>query len=188
MYPGASRVSGLKYRSNDSTAQWQPSATHHPAVAFLYELSLENGTTLQSSRVTDTELHLPGLEEGKTYVLDVWEQCDGQWESEHSHMCFQGANSSVGLLLRAVGSTLNQGQSDTWWFWFERHRFHLTIHRTFYVFCSVQHISGIVSEMTIQGGWNRKKNHVKSISSVQAEILYLICLTVFHDNPSLPYS
>lgn len=30
---------------------------------------------------------------------------------------------------------------------------------------------------------------LKSISSVQAEIFYLICLlTVFHDNPSLPYS
>ncbi|XP_073336944.1 uncharacterized protein [Pagrus major] len=108
VHTGTSRVSGLMYRSNDSTAQWQPSATHHPAVAFLYELSLENGTTLQSSRVTDTELHLPGLEEGKTYILDVWEQCDGQWESEHSHMCFQGANTSVGLLLRAVGSALNQ--------------------------------------------------------------------------------
>lgn len=106
-------MSGLRYRSNDSTAQWQPSATHHPAVAFLYELSLENGTTLQSSRVTDTELHLPGLEEGKTYVLDVWEQCDGQWESEHSHMCFKGANSSVGLLLRAIGAAPNRGQSDT---------------------------------------------------------------------------
>ncbi|KAM8740487.1 uncharacterized protein AB9X84_020315 [Acanthopagrus schlegelii] len=107
-HTGASRVSGLRYRSNDSTAQWQPSATHHPALAFLYELSLENGTTLQSSHVTDTELHLPGLEEGKTYVLDVWEQCDGQWESEPSHMCFKGANSSIGLLLRAIGSAPNR--------------------------------------------------------------------------------
>ncbi|KAF3859643.1 hypothetical protein F7725_022042 [Dissostichus mawsoni] len=44
--------------------------TAHTAVAFLYELTLENGTTIQSSRITDTELSLFGLEEGKKYLLE----------------------------------------------------------------------------------------------------------------------
>lgn len=109
---GPRGVSELRYRSNDSTALWLPSTTHHPAVAFLYELSLENGTTLQSSRVSGTELHLPGLEEGKTYALDVWEECGAQWESGRSHVCFEGANSSLELLVRAAGPALDQGQPD----------------------------------------------------------------------------
>lgn len=111
MYPGLHGVSELKYRSNDSTALWLSSLTHHPAMAFLYELSLENGTTLHSSHVTDTELHLPGLEESKSYVLDVWEQCDGEWQSEHSRLCFQGANSSLAQFMRSAGHGLDQGRS-----------------------------------------------------------------------------
>nr|XP_046235025.1 uncharacterized protein LOC124053678 [Scatophagus argus] len=111
-HTGPRGVSGLRYRSNDSTALWQSRTSYHPAVAFLYELSLQNGTQLQSSRVTDSELHLPGLEEGKTYVLDVWEECDGQWESEHSHVHFEGSNSSMEFLLRAVGPALNQASVD----------------------------------------------------------------------------
>ncbi len=113
LYPGPHGVSELRYRSNDSTALWIPSTKGQPAEAFsfLYELSLENGTIIQSSRVTDTELHLPGLEGGKTYVLDVWEECEGQWESEHSHVCFEGAN-SLELLVRAAGPALDQGQSE----------------------------------------------------------------------------
>ncbi|XP_035537038.1 uncharacterized protein LOC118342556 [Morone saxatilis] len=107
-HTGPHGVSELRYRSNDSTALWKPSTTHHPAMAFLYVLSLENGTTLQKSRVTDTKLHLPGLEEGKTYALDVWEECDGLWESEHSHVCFEAANSSLGFFVRAVGKALDQ--------------------------------------------------------------------------------
>nr|XP_033470436.1 uncharacterized protein LOC117249140 [Epinephelus lanceolatus] len=107
-HTGPLGVSELRYRSNDSTAVWTPGTTHRPAVAFLYELSLEDGTTIQSSRVTDTELHLPGLKEGKTYVLDVWEECDGQWESEHSHMGFKGVNSSFELIVRAAGPALTQ--------------------------------------------------------------------------------
>lgn len=110
MYSGLQGVSELRYRSNDSTALWLPSLADHPAVAFLYELSLENGTTLQSSRVTDSELHLPGLEESKSYVLDVWEQCDGQWESTHSRLCFESSNSSLSLLMRAAGPGLDQGE------------------------------------------------------------------------------
>lgn len=112
VYPGLRGVSELRYRSNDSTALWLSSLAHHPAVAFLYELSLENSTTRHSSRVTNTELHLPGLEESKSYVLDVWEQCDGQWESEHSRVFFQGANSSLSLLMRAAGPGQDQGQDQ----------------------------------------------------------------------------
>ncbi|XP_044042924.1 uncharacterized protein LOC122871633 [Siniperca chuatsi] len=107
-HTGLHGVSELRYRSNDSTALWIPSTTRQQAVAFLYELALENGPTIQRSRVTDTKLHLPGLEEGKTYVLDVWEECDGQWESEHSHVCFEGTNSSVELHVRAAGSATSQ--------------------------------------------------------------------------------
>nr|XP_019955532.1 PREDICTED: uncharacterized protein LOC109637536 isoform X2 [Paralichthys olivaceus] len=102
-HTGPRGVSDLSYRSNDSTAVWTPGTTQQSAVAFLYELSLKNGTPIQSSRVTDTELRLPRLDEGKTYVLDVWEECDGEWESEHSKLCFQGANSSLGFLLKAAG-------------------------------------------------------------------------------------
>ncbi|XP_040886111.1 KRR1 small subunit processome component homolog isoform X2 [Toxotes jaculatrix] len=102
-HTGPRGVSELWYRSNDSTALWVPGTVQPSAVAFLYELSSENGTTIQSSRVTDTELRLPGLEEGKSYILDVWEECDGQWESERSHLCFERVNSSLGALVRAAG-------------------------------------------------------------------------------------
>lgn len=108
---GLHGVSELRYRSNDSTALWMSSLAQHPAMVFLYELSLENGTTIQRSHVTDTELHLPGLEESKNYILDVWEQCDGKWESEHSRLCFEGANSSLGHLMRSAGHGLHQGWS-----------------------------------------------------------------------------
>ncbi|XP_018552655.1 uromodulin-like 1 [Lates calcarifer] len=102
-HTGPSGVSELRYRSNDSTAVWTPSARQQPAFAFLYKLSYENGSTIQSSSVTGTELRLMGLEDGKTYILDVWEECEGQWESEHSHLFFEGANSSLGFLIRAAG-------------------------------------------------------------------------------------
>ncbi|XP_042367615.1 uncharacterized protein LOC121961627 [Plectropomus leopardus] len=107
-HTGPLGVSQLRYRSNDSTALWTQGTTHQQAVAFLYELSVDNGTIIQSSHVTDAQLHLPGLEEGKSYVLDVWEICDGEWESEHSHVGFDGANSSFKLLVRAVGPSLTQ--------------------------------------------------------------------------------
>ncbi|XP_035466913.1 uncharacterized protein LOC118286514 isoform X2 [Scophthalmus maximus] len=102
-HTGPQGVSELRYRSNDSTAQWTPSTSQQSALAFLYELSSENGTAIQSSRVTDTELRLPGLDEGKTYILDVWEECDGEWASEPSQLCFAGANSSLGFIMRAGG-------------------------------------------------------------------------------------
>ncbi|KAM7377904.1 hypothetical protein PAMA_013019 [Pampus argenteus] len=103
-HTGPQGVSELTYRPNDSTALWTPGTTHQSTVSFLYQLSLENGSPFQSSHVTDTELRLLGLEEGKTYILDVWEKCDGQWESEHSRLSFQGANSSLELLMRAADS------------------------------------------------------------------------------------
>lgn len=111
-YPGPHGVSELRYRSSDSTALWVASTTHQPTVAFLYALSLKNGPTIKSSRVTDTELLLPGLVEGTSYVLDVWAECDGQWTSERSHVYFEGSNSSSELLVRAVGPAPDLGQSE----------------------------------------------------------------------------
>ncbi|XP_029681702.1 uncharacterized protein [Takifugu rubripes] len=106
-HTGLHGVSDLKYRSNDSTAMWVSSG-EHPGIAFLYELSLLNGTTLHKSQVTDTEVHLPGLDDSKSYLLDVWEQCEGQWESERAQLCIEGANSSLMMFLRAVGPILDQ--------------------------------------------------------------------------------
>lgn len=112
VFPGPHGVSELQYHSNNSTAQWKPSSTHHPAMAFLYELSLQNGIILQRSRVTDTQLPLPGLQEGKSYILYVWEECGGHRESERSHVYFKGADSSLTLLGRAIGRSLEQRQCD----------------------------------------------------------------------------
>ncbi|KAM6895803.1 uncharacterized protein FYW49_019685 [Xenentodon cancila] len=106
-HTGPRGVSDLRYRSNDSTAAWIPSIPQLPAVAYIYELSLEKGPIIHRSRVSNTEIPLRGLEEGKSYVLDVWEECDGQWESEPSHLCFEGANSSFELHLRAPEPALD---------------------------------------------------------------------------------
>ncbi|XP_034382705.1 zona pellucida sperm-binding protein 4-like [Cyclopterus lumpus] len=102
-HTGPHGVSDLRYHSIDSTARWMPHTTHQPAVAFFYELSLDNGTTMLSSRVADPELRLPRLEKGKTYVLDVWEECGSHWESERSLVWLQGDDSSAGLQMRAAG-------------------------------------------------------------------------------------
>ncbi|KAL6117081.1 uncharacterized protein ACO6RY_14943 [Pungitius sinensis] len=106
-HTGPYGVSELRYRTNDSTALWM-SRTHQPAVTFLYELSVENGPTMQSSRVYVPEVHLPGVEKGKTYLLDVWEECGGQWESERSQLDFEAPNSSFGLQIRAAGHVLDE--------------------------------------------------------------------------------
>ncbi|XP_047431511.1 uncharacterized protein LOC125000160 [Mugil cephalus] len=95
-------VSDLRYRSNDSTALWTPSISQQVAVAFIYVLSMETGAPVQSSRVYTPELHLGGLENGETYLLDVWEECDGQWESAPSNLWFTAANSSSELHPRAA--------------------------------------------------------------------------------------
>ncbi|KAK5896189.1 hypothetical protein CgunFtcFv8_009816 [Champsocephalus gunnari] len=104
-HTGPHRVSELGYRSNDSTAHWISNGTHHEAVAFLYELPQENGIIIQSSRIKDTELSLFGLEEGKKYVLDVWEECGVQWESEHSQLLFEGSKVSFEILGRVAASS-----------------------------------------------------------------------------------
>ncbi|KAM8909111.1 uncharacterized protein AB9W97_006115 isoform 2-T2 [Spinachia spinachia] len=106
-HTGPYGVSDLRYRSNDSTALWMP-RTHEPAVTFLYKLSVKNGSTMLSSRMYNPEVRLPGLEEGKTYLLDVWEECGEQWESERSHLYFEGPNSSSGLQIRAAGHVLDE--------------------------------------------------------------------------------
>ncbi|XP_028256405.1 uncharacterized protein LOC114432539 [Parambassis ranga] len=112
-HTGPRGVSELRYRSNDSTALWTPSIPQQPARAFIYELSMEKGPIIQSSRLTSTELRLPGLEDGRTYILDMWEECDGQWESEPSRLSFEGSNSSSELHVRAAGTIQNQElQSD----------------------------------------------------------------------------
>ncbi|MEQ2174830.1 hypothetical protein GOODEAATRI_011756 [Goodea atripinnis] len=51
-----------QHRSSDSTALWTPSLTHQQVVAYMYELSLGNGSIIESSSVSNTELPLPGLE------------------------------------------------------------------------------------------------------------------------------
>lgn len=112
LFAGPQGVSELRYRSNDSTALWLSSTLSQEGVSFLYELSLENGPTVQSNRVTNSELHLSGLKEGKTYVLDVWEECEGEWESVRSRLCFEGANSTTGILVRAAESAANPGQCE----------------------------------------------------------------------------
>ncbi|XP_030006581.1 uromodulin-like 1 [Sphaeramia orbicularis] len=104
VHTGPHGVSQLRYDSSDSTAYWRPGTSNPPAVAFLYELSHEKGPVIQSSRVTGAELHLPGLEEGKNYILDVWEECDGLWESEHSKLFLEGGNTSIELMVRAAGT------------------------------------------------------------------------------------
>lgn len=81
-------------------------------MAFLYELSTENGSFINSSHLTEPALHLPGLEDGKSYILDVWEECGGQWQSEHSNLCFEGVNLPLELLGRSAGSFDDPGQSE----------------------------------------------------------------------------
>ncbi|XP_070710346.1 uncharacterized protein [Pempheris klunzingeri] len=87
-HTGPRHVSHLRNRSDDST-------TPHQAVAFLYEMSPENGSSLQDSRVNNQE-------EGKTYILEVWEECDGRRASQRSPVWLEGADSSSELLVRAL--------------------------------------------------------------------------------------
>ena len=177
MYPGPNGVSELSFRSNDSTAVWTPGASQQSAVAFLYELSLKNGTPIQSSRVADAELHLPRLDEGKTYILDVWEECDGAWESEHSQLCFQGANSSLGFLLRSMGATgpgQDLGQSEApsnrtavlvWYCYFD----------SLFPFClSDKHLFKKVTKGNIYLFWNLVPH------------LIMTCI-IFHSEPNFSY-
>ncbi|XP_015233908.1 PREDICTED: uncharacterized protein LOC107087068 [Cyprinodon variegatus] len=112
-HTGPGGVSELRYRSSDSTALWAPSISGQQDVVYLYQLSLESGSAVESSRVSDSELPLPGLEAGKPYILDVWEECHGLWESEPSRLYFKGANLTSGVDVRGVVPLqTNELQSD----------------------------------------------------------------------------
>ncbi|XP_077357267.1 uncharacterized protein LOC144004152 [Festucalex cinctus] len=101
VHTGARGVFELRYRTNGSVALWIP-GTSSSSLSFLYKLSLENGRALQTDNLTETELQLRGLNAGKTYVLELWELCDGQWESEPTVLCFTVDNSTYGFLVRGV--------------------------------------------------------------------------------------
>jgi len=105
-------VSDLRYRSDDSVAQWTPHAARRPAEAFFYRLSVENGTAVLSGRVADPELRLPRLEKGAALALEVWEQCGARWESERARLWLQGAEASAGFRMRAAGPGLAEGLSE----------------------------------------------------------------------------
>lgn len=109
---GPGGVSELRYRSSDSTALWAPSISGQQDVVYLYQLSLESGSAVESSRVSDSELPLPGLEAGKPYILDVWEECHGLWESEPSRLYFKGANLTSGVDVRGVVPLQTNGQYE----------------------------------------------------------------------------
>ncbi|XP_057710150.1 uromodulin-like 1 [Corythoichthys intestinalis] len=102
VHTGPRGVLELRYHTNDSKALWIP-GSQSPALSFFYKLSLENGPLLQKENVTETELQLPGLETGKTYVLELWERCDNRWVSGRTELCFTVDDSIYGFLARGVG-------------------------------------------------------------------------------------
>ncbi|KAE8281605.1 hypothetical protein D5F01_LYC20596 [Larimichthys crocea] len=63
---------------------------------------------LMSSKTVTAHTGPHGLQEGKSYILYVWEECGGHRESERSHVYFKGADSSLTLLGRAIGRSLEQ--------------------------------------------------------------------------------
>lgn len=87
---GPRGVLDLQYRSKDSTALWTPGT--RPGVAFQYELSNDNGSTIRRGRLMEPVLRLPGLTEGDYYHLDVWEECDGEWSTIPTVLGFDGVN------------------------------------------------------------------------------------------------
>lgn len=103
-------MSELRFRASDSTVVWTPSLPNQQAVAYMYELSLENSSVIESSRVFNNKLPLPGLEAGKAYILDIWEECNGLWASEPSRLGFEGVNSTFEIDVRAIESPHNNGQ------------------------------------------------------------------------------
>ncbi|XP_061618426.1 uncharacterized protein LOC133472092 isoform X2 [Phyllopteryx taeniolatus] len=112
VHTGPHGVLELRYRTNDSLALWIP-GTPSSALSFSYELSLENGSAFQTANLTETELRLPGLEAGKTYVLELWERCEGRWDSERTALCFTVDNSTYGFLVRGVGlDSIDQDRAE----------------------------------------------------------------------------
>ncbi|CAL8242604.1 unnamed protein product [Merluccius merluccius] len=71
---GPRGVRDLRYRANDSMVLWTPGTPQH--VVFSYRLARANGSEVRTGRLTRTGLHLPGLETGQPYVLDLLEECD----------------------------------------------------------------------------------------------------------------
>ncbi|XP_058479744.1 uncharacterized protein LOC131455897 isoform X1 [Solea solea] len=86
-------MSELSFHSNDSTTLWTPTTTQL-AMAYVYEVSLKNGTIIHNRSLTDAQLGLSGLDEGKSYTMDIWEQCDGEWPFEDAQPCVEADNSS----------------------------------------------------------------------------------------------
>ncbi|XP_029901587.1 uncharacterized protein LOC115355077 isoform X2 [Myripristis murdjan] len=102
-HTGPRGVSDLTYRPNNSTAMWTPGTPHRATVTFLYNLTLENGTAVRSSRVSEPELRLPGLADGETYLLDVREECGGRWKSSPSLLSFDAVDVTSERLVLPVG-------------------------------------------------------------------------------------
>ncbi|KAK6314560.1 hypothetical protein J4Q44_G00140890 [Coregonus suidteri] len=105
---GPRGVSELSYRPEDSTALWIGGTGQ--GVAFQYQLSYDNGSTIRQGRLMEPLLRLPGLIEGAHYTLDVWEECDGEWSADPALVCFDGVNISVNALVLPVASTLRPNE------------------------------------------------------------------------------
>ncbi|XP_053719512.1 pancreatic secretory granule membrane major glycoprotein GP2-like [Synchiropus splendidus] len=99
-------VSEIRFSFSDSIASWTPGTPDEPTLGFVYELSLENGPLLQRDHLEEAQLHLPSLEDGHTYVLDVWEECHAQWESERLHLCITKNESAQGIVSTADSPSL----------------------------------------------------------------------------------
>ena len=84
-------MSDLKYHSENSTALWTADAGGE--AVFQYQLSYANNSTIiQKGYLTETMLPLPGLIEGARYVLDVWEECNGEMSANQALLVFNGIN------------------------------------------------------------------------------------------------
>ncbi|XP_014064281.2 uncharacterized protein [Salmo salar] len=107
---GPRGVSELRYRPEDSTALWIGGTGQ--GVAFQYQLSYDNGSTIQQGRLMEALLRLPGLIEGARYALDVWEECDGEWSADPALVCFDGVDVSVNAHVLPVASTLKPNEDQ----------------------------------------------------------------------------
>ncbi|XP_062339393.1 uncharacterized protein LOC134037857 isoform X2 [Osmerus eperlanus] len=87
---GTRGVSDLKYHSENSTALWTADAGGE--AVFQYQLSYTNSSIIQKGSLTETMLPLPGLIEGARYVLDVWEECNGEMSANQALLVFNGIN------------------------------------------------------------------------------------------------
>lgn len=79
-------MSDLRYRAEDSTALW--SGPTSPDGAFSYNLTHENGSPVSSGSLPEPLLPLRDLSPGLTYVLEVWEECQGWGSPSRAVLCF----------------------------------------------------------------------------------------------------